>query len=40
MGIRELLLQGLNSAPKYIDLSCTYRYDEQGSKYDDEGEYY
>nr|XP_022317393.1 ergothioneine biosynthesis protein 1-like isoform X2 [Crassostrea virginica] len=34
MGIRELLLQGLNSDPKYIDLSC--RYDEQGSKYDEE----
>ena len=34
MGIRELLLQGLNSDPKYIDLSC--RYDKQGSKYDEE----
>ena len=34
MRIRELLLQGLNSDPKYIDLSC--RYDEQGSKYDEE----
>ena len=29
MGIKDLLLQGLNSDPKYIDLSC--RYDEQGS---------
>ena len=34
MGIKDLLLQGLNSDPKYIDLSC--RYDEQGSKYDEE----
>ncbi|XP_078332503.1 histidine N-alpha-methyltransferase-like isoform X2 [Crassostrea virginica] len=34
MSIRELLLQGLNSDPKYIDVSC--RYDEQGSKYDEE----
>ena len=36
MDIKELLLQSLNSAPKYIDLSC--RYDEQGSKYDEECE--
>nr|XP_022335939.1 uncharacterized protein LOC111132395 [Crassostrea virginica] len=34
MGIKDLLLQGLNSDPKYIDLSC--RYDEQRSKYDEE----
>ena len=34
MGIKDLLLQGLNSDPKYIDLSC--RYDEQGSKNDEE----
>ena len=34
MGIKDLLLQGLNSDPKYIDLSC--RYDKQGSKYDEE----
>ena len=36
MDIKDLLLEGLNSAPKYIDLSC--RYDEQGSKYDEECE--
>lgn len=36
MGVKELLVKGLCSIPKYIDMSC--RYDKQGSIYDDECE--
>uniref|UniRef100_K1PCY1 Histidine-specific methyltransferase SAM-dependent domain-containing protein n=1 Tax=Magallana gigas TaxID=29159 RepID=K1PCY1_MAGGI len=34
MDVKELLVKGLCSTPKYIDMSC--RYDKQGSIYDDQ----
>lgn len=36
MDVKELLVKGLCSTPKYIDMSC--RYDKQGSIYDDQCE--